>query len=277
MKYIALSLLLASTGAQAQLTQRYANDSSKVAFGTRPTKGDKSLMLNVVLFDSTSQINHIADVIKLSERLTFRYYLKPNLVFRASAKVQRKAVVASGNSADSSFVNILTTSQKITALTRKNSNTVLLVPGIEKHFSPKNIFDVYYGAALPIGYTSTKIKNEITRQNGDYDRQQVKQFSPIVGLDAFTGLNVFVGKLPLSLGLEYGWGALWKLNNKVNVSQQQQITSGTKVQSFTAEYSTQNQDALGTTDINKYGKLNKREFAAGLNQTIKLTCNIYFR
>jgi hypothetical protein len=277
MKYIALSLLLASTSAQAQLTQRYGNDSAKVKFGTRPTKGDKALMLNVVLFDSTSQINHIADVLKLSERLTFKYYLQPNLVFRANAKIQRKSSVASGKSADSSFVNLLPTSQRITAVTRNNSNTILLVPALEKHFSNKNIFDVYYGGALPIGYTSTKIRNEITHQNGDYDRQQIKQFSPILGLDAFAGVNVFVGKLPLSLGLEYAWGALWKFNTKVNVSQQQQVTSGTKPQSFVAEYSTQNQDALGKTDLNKYGKFNKREFAAGLNQTIKLTCNFYFR
>ncbi len=277
MKYIVLCILFISTGVQAQLTERYANDSAKIKFSTRPRKGDKSLMLNVVLHDSTNRINHIADVLKLSERLTFRYYIKPNTVFRINAKVQRKASVANGKSADSSFVNILSASQKITALTRNNSNTIMVVPGIEKHFSNKNIFDVYYGAALPIGYTSTKIKNEITHANGDYDRQQVKQFAPIVGLDAFTGVNVFVGKLPLSLGLEYGWGALWKLNNNVNVSQQQQITSGTKVQSFTAEYSTQNQDALGKSDVNKYGKFNKREFGAGVNQTIKLTCNIYFR
>ncbi len=72
-------------------------------------------------------------------------------------------------------------------------------PGVAYHFSKKNLLDVYAGAELPFGWE----RNTTIGELGDYKENTYQgQFN--IGAGAFIGLQAFIGRLPLALGLEYG-------------------------------------------------------------------------
>ncbi len=270
-------MLMAANGiAFAQLTNRIKNDSTSIKFGTRPKKGDKSLMMSINLRDSSMKIVKASDLLKLSDKLIFKYYIKDNLVFRASARIIKNSQSASGTIADSSYYNNIVKPHISETKGIYSYGELILIPGIEKHFSSFNVFDVYYGLDLPVGITNAKTQSDIKYTNGDYSSYKAQNVSTVIGFNPFVGFNVFVGKLPLSLGLEYSWNGLWKANNKISISQQDQITVGSQANAYTAEYQKQNANAF-LADNNKYGKLTVSELSGGLNQMIKFTANIYFK
>lgn len=82
-------------------------------------------------------------------------------------------------------------------------------PGIAYHFSKKNILDVYMGAEVPFGWErKTAISKYDDKHMGStYD----KTFN--VGAGAFIGLQAFIGRLPLALGLEYGIQSLFTVGD----------------------------------------------------------------
>lgn len=277
LKLLLFVVLITANGiAFAQLTNRIKNDSSSINFGTRPKKGDKSLMMSINLRDSSMKIVRTRDLLKLSDKLIFKYYIKDDLVFRASARVITNRQSAAGTIADSSYYNNIVKPHISETKGVYSYGETILIPGIEKHFSSFNVFDIYYGLDLPIGLTNTRAQSDIKYTNGDYSSYKAQNISTVIGFNPFVGLNVFVGKLPLSLGLEYGWNSLWKANNKNSISQQDQITVGSQANAYTAEYQKQNASAF-LADNNKYGKLNVSELSGGLNQVIKFTANIYFK
>lgn len=72
-------------------------------------------------------------------------------------------------------------------------------PGLAYHFSKKNILDVYMGGELPFGWEHNAMKSS----EGDaYHNVYSGQFN--IGVGAFIGLQAFIGRLPLAVGVEYG-------------------------------------------------------------------------
>lgn len=276
-----ISLLLVASffaiSSFAQILKRYDHDTTQLNFGTRPKKGDKSLMLNIALHDSSMKVVKLNDLLKLSDKLVFRKYLTDRTVFRISARLSRDSKFSKGTIADSGFYNPLVNPHLTKNKMNISSSQVILMPGLEKHFSNSNVFDVYYGADMGLGIGNNQVVSNLTFSNGDYSNYKAGNTYSVVGLGAFAGFNVFVGKLPLSLGLEYGWGGLWTLGNRSKISKQEQITVGATTNAYTTEYYAENADALGVIDNNQYAKLNRREASFGLNQTVKFTANIFFR
>lgn len=94
----------------------------------------------------------------------------------------------------------------------RNEKTVLshnyFNPGVAYHFSKNNLLDVYMGGELPFGWERNTTKS-IT--GDDYDNEYGKQFN--IGLGAFVGLQAFIGRLPLSIGLEYGIQSMFTAGN----------------------------------------------------------------
>lgn len=82
-------------------------------------------------------------------------------------------------------------------------------PGFAYHFSNKNILDVYMGAELPFGWERnvSKVKSDGDHMGSNFDRQ----FN--IGAGAFIGLQAFVGRLPLAIGLEYGLQSLFTVGD----------------------------------------------------------------
>lgn len=84
---------------------------------------------------------------------------------------------------------------------------ILFNPGAAYHFSKNNLLDVYVGAEIPFGWERQTVKKFVE------DRENGSTYSPKfnVGCGAFIGLQAFIGRLPLALGLEYGFQSLFSL------------------------------------------------------------------
>lgn len=96
-------------------------------------------------------------------------------------------------------------------------------PGVAYHFSKKNILDVYMGAEVPFGWerNTAIVKYDDEHQGSTFDNK----FN--VGAGAFIGLQAFIGRLPLSLGLEYGIQSLFTVGDgKVKTVYGDQTTYG---------------------------------------------------
>ncbi|MBQ8367247.1 MAG: hypothetical protein IJX40_05870 [Alistipes sp.] len=82
---------------------------------------------------------------------------------------------------------------------RYTEGTAMLYPGFAYHFSRHNIFDVYVGAELPIGWN----RNNVVSEQGSTSSKTTKS-SFTIGLGAFVGVQAFIANLPLAIGVEYG-------------------------------------------------------------------------
>ena len=144
-----------------------------------------------------------------------------------------KTLKSSEGSVDSSFVNPfpLINSNEF----KNSSRTYVLVPGIEKHFSKNNFFDVYVGADLYMGFGRNVITNNIEQVSGDFNNRKAVTGFTQVGLGGVVGFNVFIAELPISIGLEYGQNLLWTLGNKTKVEQEVRVGGNTN----SVEYYTQ--------------------------------------
>jgi len=277
-KNLLLSLIVLCTlTANAQIATR-TNDSVSYNFATRPKKGDKALLTSFVLKDTALKSLKLYDILKLSDKLVFKYYLSDTKVFRAGIKLSKQSDNQKGTIADSSFYNPLIKPHLKDNSYKVASTEFILKPGIEKHVKAYNVFDVYAGADLFIGYSRLNVVSKTTQTSGDYSEMQLTMNKALLGGQAFAGVNVFIAKLPLSLGLEYGWNGLNQLGNKMKVSVQDQIGSGTNLtKAYSAEYYTNPKDVNGLVDNNLYGKINRSNASYGFNQTVRLTVNFYFK
>lgn len=276
-KFILVQLaLLLSIQTFAQLTKRIA-DSSSVKFATRPKKGDKSLMLSFPLKDSALTSLKLKDVLKMSNGVIFKKYYKDRSAFRLGASVTRNKVKSDGTIADSSYYNPVVKPHLSSVKGKTSATEIIIKPGIEKHVSALNIFDVYAGSDLWLGVGKMNSLKNLTYTNGDYSDIEATMSYQILGLNAFTGFNVFIARLPLSLGLEYNWNGATLFNKRAKISQQDQFTTGPVSEPLTAEYIMQDKDAFGAADNNLYGKLKRTSSSWGFNNQIRLTANIYFK
>lgn len=266
------ALALGASSSFAQLTTRQ-NDATTETLGARPVKGDMALTFGIGLSSLFGGDSVVADLplqnsLRSGDVLTFKKFVADDAAFRIGLRLMKDAYnykgeldsasqTAAGNGAD---INI-------TDVERKESERMyLLVPGYEKHFSPSNIFDVYAGGDLHLGFSRSVDINNTDYRNGDKSYSTSKTTRTVVGLGGVVGFNVFIAHLPISLGLEYGWNARWRLGGKTHVETEN--TSGGV--STNNDYYTQEDDANG------YTKLNRKEFAMDTNQNVRLVLNIYF-
>jgi hypothetical protein len=206
--------------------------------------------------------------------LTFKYFNTNDVAYRIGFRLAKTAVNFKGSSdsltqaaggdpagPNGNFINGLAEREF------KNSDrTYLLVPGIEKHFNASNIFDVYAGADLHLGFMRSVLIDNTELTNGDFNNSTSKTTSTLVGLGGVVGFNVFIAHLPISLGLEYGWNARWKLGGKTK----------TESETKTGATSTSNEYFTQPGDDNAYTDLKRKEFAMDTNQNVRITLNIFF-
>lgn len=275
--FLPLLLVIVGFNSFAQLSTR-VKDSTSFKFATRPQKGDKALFTSFVLKDTALKSLKLYDILKLSDKLVFKYYLSDNKVFRANMHISRKSESQKGIIADSTFYNPIVKPHLQDNQYKVANTQIILKPGFERHVKATNIIDVYAGADLWLGYGRLNLISNTALTNGDYSNMQITMNQALLGGNAFTGFNVFIAKLPLSLGLEYGWNGLAQLGNKMKVSVQDQIGSGTNTtQAYSDEYYINSKDVNGLVDANLYEKIKRSNTNFGLNQTIRLTANIYFK
>jgi len=282
-KSIALvALAFGVTSAFAQLSTR-ENDDYVIKYGARPKAGDMAFVLGTSLANDSGLTAKLfsGNALKSGDILTYKFYKTDDLVIRAGIRLYNQNLTLKGSGLDSTAQydpHSVTTGTNAAAsyanLTDVKSKSVdrmwEIVPGVEKHFLASNIFDAYIGADLYLGLGSVKSTNNFAYRNGDKNNVSKKTNTTNVGVGLVSGFNIFLGHLPMALGLEYGWNAKWTFGGVTKVKED--VTTGTV--SYTQEYK---QDNSTTSDSDaKFSKLKRREFNANTNQNVRVVLHIYF-
>lgn len=265
----------------AQLSTR-ENDETVIKYGARPKAGDMAFVLGTSLANDSGMTAKLfsGNALQSGNILTYKFYKTDDIVIRAGIRFMNKNLTVKGTAADSSAIYAPYTSPtgvyanfsdvKVKTVERMYE----IVPGIEKHFVAANIFDAYVGADLYLGFGSDKSINNYTYKNGDKDFTNKKTNTTNVGIGLVSGFNVFLGHLPVSIGLEYGWNAKWTFGGVTKVKQE--YVDGATSTSYSVTYKEeQASNAVGTTTA-KYSKLKRREFNANTNQDVRVVLHIYF-
>ena len=265
MRKIVLTLtavVFVATSAFSQLSQR-ENDESTFKIGTRPASGDMALTFGMDITGGGGIADlPILNQLASGDLLTFRYYMSKDLAIRAGIKLYKDAEALKGDE-----VNIATNDFVASYEYKTVSREYIIAPGIEKHFSSSNIFDVYAGGDLYIGLgKELNVQNE-EYANGDYDNNESKSTNMILGAGGVVGFNIFIAQLPISLGFEYGLNMKWSNEGKTKVTVDQSIAGVTASQ----EYYTATQ-LPGTT----FSKVRQKEFGMDTNNNVRIILNIYF-
>lgn len=273
----------------AQLTTR-ENEEVIVKLGARPQKGDMSLMFAYdIIPDSVKKANlYSGNFLRAGDLLTFKYYLNDNIAFRGGLRLTHKSSDTKGAYEDSTYYFVNQINSPGGKSTMRNALLVreyIFVPGIEKHFSKNNFFDVYTGADFFIGFGKERGINNIDFTNGDYSRIKTRMNTQIIGVGGLIGLNMFIAQLPISIGLEYGINALYIGGMKTRINREDRITTGTLTETYSSDYFVEGR--FDPTNIDpstgvpgsgqdQFNQLKNRAFSMETNQNVRFTLNLYF-
>jgi hypothetical protein len=245
----------------AQLSTR-ENDAVNLKLGSRPGSGDMALTFGLGLTGGGVADLPIVNQLVDGDILTFKYYSDATLAYRLGVKLYKESTLDKGDMIDNTGAALETDYYK--HLTRE----FILAPGIEKHFSKSNIFDVYAGSDLYLGFKRHLDNSEITYEDGDYNKSKMSSNPLVLGLGGVVGFNVFIGQLPVSLGLEYGLNMKWTNEGKSKVKTETSIGGVTDSQ----EYYVYSNDPFGY----QYSKLKTTETGINTNSNVRIVLNIYF-
>jgi hypothetical protein len=254
------AVLLCTVTSYSQLSQR-ESEATTIKLGTRPTTGDMALTFGVDIGQGGVADLPILNQLTSGDILTFRRYLSPSKVMRLGVRLYKDSESIKGDR-----TNIITDDADGKIQTKNSSSEYILVPGMEKHFNKSNIFDVYVGSDLYVGYRRDKSVNNEEYANGNYDNFKSTSSGLILGLGGVVGFNIFVAQLPVSLGLEYGLNMKWSFEGKTKVMNESKVGGV----STTQKYYTSDRVA-GT-----FSKLHQREFGMDTNNNVRILLNIYF-
>ena len=279
---LVIAMAFGVSTAFAQLSTR-ENDETVVRYGARPKAGDMAFVLGTSIANDSGMVAKLfsGNALQSGNILTYKYYATDDIVIRAGIRFMNQNLTLKGTGADSTAQynpGGVTTNTNAAASyadlsdvkTKSVKRMYEIVPGVEKHFLASNIFDAYVGADLYLGFGSEKSTNNFNYRSGDKNFVSKKTNTTDVGLGLVTGFNVFLGNLPVALGVEYGWNAKWTFGGLTKVKED--VTVGTT--SYTQTYK-QDNSSTSQSDA-KYSKLKRREFNANTNQDVRVVLHIYF-
>ncbi len=274
-KSIALvALAFGVTSAFAQLSTR-ENDETVIKYGARPKAGDMAFVLGTSIASDSGMTAKLfsGNALQSGNILTYKYYKTDDMVIRMGVRLKNKNLLVKGTAADSSALYI--PSSNYTDIKFKTVDRMWeIVPGVEKHFLASNIFDAYIGADLYLGLGSDRSVKNYTYLNGDKNNISRKTNTTNVGIGLVSGFNVFLGHLPMSLGLEYGWNAKWTFGGVTKVKEERTIAASST--SYDVTYKEESSTNAVGSPTAKYSKLKRREFNADSNQDVRVVLHIYF-
>lgn len=280
--FLGIFLMAAST-AFAQLTTR-ENDATTVNLGARPQAGDAALVFNIPLGQSGDGIDGAnngaglfdGNTLGAGDILTFKYYNTNSVAYRLGLRLQSTRTTINGESDDELTDNNISDLRFISG-----SRSYAIAPGIEKHFTSSNIFDVFVGADVLIG-----LGRDVIRYEATYDEDPTAAANEVFvaatptttfGVGLFTGFNVFIAQLPVSVGVEYGLSGKWIFGGQTNV----EVTTNLNGDTESQEYSTTNlptgvlPPGVGSFP-GQYSSLGQRQFFMNTNHNVRLVLCFYF-
>ena len=273
--FLVLMLLLGLTGF-AQLSTR-ENDDTKIKLGARPNKGDMALMFGYDVANDYKANLYGGNLLQGGNILTFKWYRSPKTAIRIGINLSKQTYTTDGKIADENAIIPLNPLSELKE--KKSDRQYILVPGIEHHFLESNIFDVYTGLDLYLGFGRKLYENNVSSTNGDVDNFKMTMSSTVLGLGGVVGFNVFIAQLPVSLGLEYGLNLKWELGNKTKVKEEQTINGNNVSADYQRFYDwpTNVKDYTRPADPATYfSSLTDNYFGMATNQNVRIVLNIYF-
>ncbi len=272
MKKTILSVVLLGvcSMASAQLSTR-ENQDTRYKFGGRPVAGDMALTFGLTVnnasfgedADSTRGIS-VWNRLSRGNLITGKKFISDDVAYRAGIRLYRDSRSVKGEfDSTAQLSNVLSEAEY-----KNSSREYMFVPGIEKHFSSSNIFDVYTAGDLYLGFGRDKSINSTTDRQGRTTSTTMTTPYTIVGLGGVIGVNVFVLDLPVSLGVEYGLSAFWQLGDKTKVEVEE--ADGDSYEYFTVA----NDPFVGAH--NGYSSVKQKYMTMNTNDQVRVVMNIYF-
>ncbi len=255
----------------AQLSTR-ENYDVNLRLGTRPQAGDASLQFVLPIGGDGPAHLFRGNALLANDFLTYKYYHTDDVVIRAGLRWSVQNAKYTGAEADSSFFNNIPPASRADIVQASINRDFAIAGGLEKHFTNSNIFDVYAGGEIMLGFGRDRSRDEIDFQNGSKDYTTRTTNTRLVGFGLVTGFNVFIAELPLSVGLEYGLTGKWLFGGKTHVERESVVGSV----SNSGEWYEQESDAFGDPDGRQYSELKRRTFNMNTNHNVRLSINIYF-
>lgn len=263
-----VALLGIASAASAQLSTR-ENQDTRYKFGGRPVAGDMALTFGLTInnasfgtdADSTRSIS-VWNRLGRGNLITVKKFIQDDVAVRAGLRLYRDSRSVKGElDSTAQLGNVLSEVEY-----KNSTREYMLVPGIEKHFSSSNIFDVYVAGDLYLGFGRDKsINSQTDRQSHTVSTTMTTPYT-IVGLGGVIGFNVFVLDLPVSLGVEYGLSAFWQLGNKTKVEVEE-------ANGDSYEYYTVPNDPFVH---NGYSSVKQKYMTMNTNDQVRIVANIYF-
>ena len=245
----------------AQLSQRQ-NDATNLKLGTRPTSGDLSLTFALPLTSGGIADLSLVNTLGRGDFVSMKYYIQSNVAIRGAIQLYKDSesgngdlVIPATNAADGSVEY------------KSSYKEYTIAPGIEKHFSAANIFDVYTGADAYIGYAKSLDLNNLTDVTGDYFNSKTTSSHVVLGLGTVVGVCIFVAQLPVSVGIEYGLN--FKYSNEGKTHYVDETSVGGTV-------TTQDYYTSSVFPGSNFSKVSQNMIGINTNENVRIVLNVYF-
>ncbi|MBK7382227.1 MAG: hypothetical protein IPP83_02495 [Flavobacteriales bacterium] len=268
---LSFALLGVCSIASAQLSTR-ENQDTRYKFGGRPVAGDMALTFGITI-NNTEIGGKTVPAWNLFSRgnlITAKKYIRDDVAIRAGIALYRDSRSIKGDVDSIPGQPWTNSAYEFKSAQRQ----YMFVPGIEKHFSSSNIFDVYTAGDLFLGFGRDKSIDSQT--NTDSQTSSMTKTTPytIVGLGGVIGVNVFVLDLPISVGVEYGMSAFWMMGNKTKVEVEE--FNGTSYEYFTVEDANNLDGSAFSGNGAQYSSVKQKYMRMDSNDQVRMVVNIYF-
>lgn len=256
---IALVALLGTTEAYSQLTKR-VNDSSVVRMGTRPQEGNFGFYLST----SYQELEEITDKdieVNGIPLVNLKYYFSDEIVFGLGMQMYKSKKYLTGELSSDEETG------QIRDINIESRN--IFSPRAEYHFAESNIFDVYVGLEIPLGWEKEIIETgEQYNEAGDYQKDRATKSSFIYGYNIFTGIQTFIADLPLAVGFEIGVRGL----GYGNLTYKHEESYSVNGEEYAQTYYTEGAD--NNVNYTEYKELEYKKF--DLDSDFRITFNYFF-
>ena len=278
MKKILFSALMAcfALTASAQISEG-APSAKKYTTGNRPMKGTFGLYVGAET-DLFQDANAAAfGTFRPLPIVNLKYMATDNFELRVGLKFwKQRESLSFGNDAGDDQANPGTTlvEEKYTAKAVNADNQVR--PGFAYHFTKSNLLDVYAGIEGIIGWRRA-VANSWGKVDGNEVTFNQRNASIQFGAGAFIGLQAFIARLPLALGLEYGISTVWDGALKSHQYYKDANTEYTIYSQDDAEFNMLAGTALGVGGQRGDGTFDYMKARKGAwGSQIRLTLSYYF-
>lgn len=279
MKKILFSALMAcfALTASAQISEG-APSAKKYTTGNRPLKGAFGLYVGAetnLFQDMPNTGFHVLPIVNL------KYMASDNFEIRLGMKFwkQRETLAFGNNSGEDAVTGANFVEEKYSAKGVIADNQFR--PGFAYHFTKSNLLDVYAGIEGIIGWRRN-VANVWASIDGNEVTLNTRNAGIQFGAGAFIGLQAFIARLPLALGLEYGISTVWDgalkghqyykdANTEYTVYYEDATHDNTGFDFFTTAGITGGNDQRGD-DTFDYMRARKGRWG----NTIRLTLSYYF-